>query len=153
MQNDPDYLDLLPQISPVGEPGVSAGVPVAVRRFALFTVLAAIMVPVIAIVGYFTIYLCYVAFAMTFGDFPWHESEVLLEAGNFMVQEDPAFRVQDHDATIRWVGGRTGAWEIYFTNKITKERRCVRWINCGFALGAYTFEEIKWPPVTLSPTG
>ncbi len=150
MQNDPDYLDLLPQMSPLDEPGVSAGTPAWVRRFARSIVLTMIMAPVLAIVTYFLLFFCAVAFAVIFGDFPWHESEVLREAENFMVEQDPSFRVQDHDRTIRWVGGRTGAWEIYFTHRITRDRRCIRWINSGFM---YTFEEIECPPVIVRPTG
>ena len=152
MQNDPDHLDLLPRMSPVEEPESFPGVPAAVHRFARSMVLAVIMAPVLSFAAYILLFFCAVAFAMTFGDFPWHQSEVLLEAGNFMVQQDPAFRVQDHDATIRWVGGRKGAWEIYFTHRITRERRCLRWINGGFLYG-YSFEEIDCPAVIDGPSG
>src|SRR5262245_60965009 len=141
MQKDPNYLGLVPQMNPIDEPGVSAGVPNWLRRFARSIVLAPIMVPVLAIVTYYLLFFCAVAFAMAFGDFPLRESAVLREAGNFMVEQDHSFRVQEHDANIRWVGGRTGAWEIYFIHKLTRERRCVRWIDCGFVLGKYTFEE------------
>ncbi len=149
MQNAPDDLNLLHNLSPLDEPGVSAGVPVGVRRAARSMLLAVILVPVFAIVTYCVLFFCAVAFAMTFGDFPWHESEVLREAGEFMVRADPSLRLWDHDATIRWVGGRKGAWEIRFSHKVTRKQRCVRWVNLGFALGMYTFEEIRCPPVTV----
>ena len=40
MQKDSDYLDLMPQMGPVDEPGVSAGVLMILRRFARPIVLA-----------------------------------------------------------------------------------------------------------------
>jgi hypothetical protein len=108
--------------------------------------------PLLAIVTYFLVLFAAVAIATALGDYPFHQSTVLSEAQKFMVEEDPAFRLQEHDATIRWVGGRNGAWEIYFTHRITRERRCVRWINCGFLYG-YTFEQIKCSPTGLEPSG
>jgi hypothetical protein len=122
------------------------------RRFALFIILAAIIVPILAVVAYYLLVFCAIAFALLFGEYPFHESEVLREAGNFIVERDPSFRVQDHDATIRWVGGRSGAWEIYFTHKNTRERKCVRWVNCGFLYG-YTFKWLECPPIMVRPTG
>ena len=88
--------------------------------------LAVMTFPLLAVVTYFLVLFAAVACAMAFGDYPFHQSAVLSEARDFMVQKDPAFRLQEHDATIQWVGGRTGAWEIYFAHRITRERRCVR---------------------------
>ena len=113
MQKDSDYLDLMPQMGPVDEPGVSAGVLMILPPLSLDPSFLAI------------------------------NRHVLSDAKDFMVQKDPAFRVQDHNATIRWVGGRTGAWEIYFTHKVSGERKCVRWVNYGSALGMYSFDEIN----------
>jgi hypothetical protein len=152
MESDSDYLERLRQLSAVDEPGVATRVLVCGRRFALFIVLAAIIVPILAVVAYYLLLFCAVVFALIFGDYPFHESEVLREAGNFIVEHDPSFRVQDHDATIRWVGGRTGAWEIYFTHKTTRQRKCVRWVNCGFLYG-YTFEWMKCPSIKVLPSG
>jgi hypothetical protein len=69
-----------------------------------------------------------------------------------MVAWDPSFRMKDYQASIRWVGGRDGAWEISFVHKITRQRRCLRWINGGFLYG-YSFEEIDCTTVKDGPSG
>jgi hypothetical protein len=77
MQDDPFDPELLPQMSPLDDLGVYEGVSAVLRRFARSVFLAVIIVAVFAIIGYFLLYFCDVAYAMAFGDVPWHESEVL----------------------------------------------------------------------------
>jgi hypothetical protein len=67
-----------------------------------------------------------------------------------MVLTDPKFRIEEYRAVIQWVGGRRGTWEIYFTHRISGQRKCLRWIQ-GLLYGG--FIDIKCPPQAVRPHG
>jgi hypothetical protein len=110
-------------------------------RFRLSLLQAMIIVAILGILTPFLLSAFFVCWALVFGHVPWERWSVLQSAREAMVRQDPKFRKEDHDATIQWVGRRDGWWVVQFTHKITKQRRCLRWINCGVLYG-YTLEEI-----------
>jgi hypothetical protein len=111
---------------------------------------AMVIVPVLGILTPVLFFLFALCWASIFGDVPWGRWTVVGTAGDHMAVGDPSFRIEDYDAVVRWVGGRDGAWEVYFTHKITGHRTCLRWVNGGLV---YSFIEIDCPTVAVRPSG
>jgi hypothetical protein len=122
------------------------------HRFRITLLQAMIMVPVLGVLSCFVFLILGLGWASTFGDYPWGRWTVLDAAGQEMEASDPNFRITDYQASIRSVGGRDGAWEISFVHNITRQRRCLRWINSGLLYG-YSFEKIDCPTVKYGPGG
>jgi len=144
-------LDRLPRMTPVHPPavpstacGVRGGASLAILR-------AMIKLLVLGLLGYFVFSILMLGCAVTFGDYPWGRWTVVSDAGKYLSERYPGFRIKDYDASVRWVGGREGTWEIYFTHKATRQRRWLRWLNCGFLYG-YSFIEIDCPPAMDGPS-
>ena len=146
-------LDRLPRLAPIDEPTAST-TGCGVRRGGIEAGLKAMMkVLILGVLGYFVFSILMLCWAVTFGDYPWSRWERVRQAGRYLSEADPDFRIQDYDASVQWVGeGRAGTWEIHFTHKATRQRKCVRWINGGF-LYAYSFEEIDCPTVKDGSSG
>jgi hypothetical protein len=145
-------LDRLPRMTPVDEPAVLSTACGARRGASLAILRAMIKVLVLGLLGYFVFSILMLGWAVTFGDYPWGRWTVVSDAGKYLSERDPGFRIKDYDAIVRWVGGREGAWEIYFTHKATWQRRCLQWINGGFLYG-YSFKEIDCPAAIDGPSG
>jgi hypothetical protein len=74
--------------------------------------------------------------------------DVVLEAAwMHMESNDPRVRREDYETVVRWVEGRKGAWEVYFTHKATGRRKWLRLLEM-IPYGA--FIEIKCPPTADS---
>jgi hypothetical protein len=145
-------LDRLPRLTPIDEPAASS-TECGVRRGESLAILRAmIKVLVLGVLGYFVFSILMLCWAVTFGDYPWGRWERVRDAGEYLSDRDPSFHIEDYDASVRWVGGRKGTWEIYFAHKATRQRKCLRWINGGF-LYMYSFEEIDCPIVRDGPSG
>jgi hypothetical protein len=119
-------------------------------RFRVSVLQAMIIVPVLGILtpcffGFFVL-----VWFMVFGDVPWSRWSVPNAAIDHVALEDPKFRIKDYEVFTQWIGGRNGSWEVHFTHKVTRQRRCLRYVNT-FPYGAFT--EIDCPPVTARPGG
>ena len=118
-------------------------------HFRLSLLRAMIIVPILGIFTPFLVVLFVLGYAVLFGDVPWGRWSVPNAAAEHMALVDPKFRIEDYEATTRWVGGRNGSWEVYYTHKVSGQRRCLRYIST-FIYGA--FIEIDCPPAMVRPS-
>jgi hypothetical protein len=89
------------------------------------------------------------AWLWAFGHSLASAEEVLETAWTHTEFSDPKVRREDYETVVQWVGGGKGAWEVHFTHKVTRRRKCLRLVEM-VPYGA--FVEIKCPPTTESTT-